>query len=274
MDNNRLSPYFRHLFLNINALTEKQGGSLDLKTIIELRKQKEEGTYSPVFISGEGLTETLFLSQSVGFFDKKVPIGVIAENGGVFSLSSENKSEVIYLCDKTEVWEVLKKNIDYKEFQILKKASMYERDRVTDIVVSSECSLFLNQEFCEKLEKNGLRVTRGIDSDIHIHLKKINKGEGIRAYLSHFIRKRAEEKTEEEFSKIDLSENLNLALSCAMFFGNSEEDLSAAQTVGNSAAIKNSPLDLIESSDYHCKQEYGKGILEGIAYFSKSNVLN
>ena len=245
----------KYIFCDIDGtLTELEKGALDLQTIKFLRELKKEGL-EIVLVSGRGESETFFLSRDLGFFDSKRNNGYICENGGVIcTFDEERRLQKGFTYDKIKLWEELREVLEYSDFQLLRKYSMYEKNRISDIIVSKECPILKNETLLHGLKRSDLVITDSGSPDVHIHHKRITKGEGIKQY---FIRKYSQEP----------SFNLKKYLSSSIFCGNADNDIEAALAVSRSVAVHNASLGMIKASDYHAKSSSGAGVIEGIKHY-------
>ena len=255
MESEKQGTKIKYIFSDIDGtLTEKEKGALDLETIKYLRKLKLSGL-EIVLVSGRGSPETFFLSRDLGLLDSTRKIGYIAENGGVISTyDSEKRSVTSFLTDKVKIWQQLRKTLDYVDFQLLRKYSMYEKNRISDIIISKECPIINKESLINSLKKMDLIITDSGSPDVHIHEKRVTKGEGIRQY---FIKKHS---SEEDF-------NLKKYLSRSIFCGNADNDIEAALSVKYSVAVNNASPGLINAADYHSSELNGAGVRQGIEYY-------
>jgi hydroxymethylpyrimidine pyrophosphatase-like HAD family hydrolase len=248
---------YDNIFCDIDGtLTELEKGCLDLEAVSYLRALRRKSNLEVILVSGRGESATFFLSRDLGFQDAKHRAGYIAENGGVICTYDKDGALVkTYLGDKIELWEVLRKTITDDEFEMLKNYSVYEKTRLTDIIISKTCPLLTKESFISELKKAKISITDSGSPDMHIHFTRINKGEGIKQYLL----KRYEEE--------DPIFNFKKYLDNSIFCGNADNDIEAALLVGSSVAVNNCSEGLKKVADHITSKCYGKGVIEGIEYF-------
>lgn len=217
------------LAVDIDGTLTDENSAVDPRVFDALR----EWPAPVVLATGKALPYPVALCQFVG-----IPTSVIAENGGVVCLDTEEYEELVVVGDRAGAERVAERYREAGHDLGWGDLDLVNRWRETELAVNRESPL---EPLRELAAAEGLRV---FDTGFAYHVTSpdVDKGEGLKT----------------------VADRLGCAPTDFVAIGDSENDAATFRVAGTSYAVANADETAKQEADYVTEAEYAEGFLEAL----------